>query len=135
MKYTDENRGHIQNPKKARQLIEFTGLQYGKCTPTDIDGLIEKDNEVFIFFEIKYKDAELPNGQAIAFKHIIDNLDELGKKAVLFIGRHNVDDIDKSIVAGETEVSEVYYKKKFRSVEKKTLKEWADIFFEWAYKG
>ena len=52
----------IQNRSRARQIIDFSGIKYGNITPTDIDGGFEKQNEVFVFFEMKYGDAEMPTG-------------------------------------------------------------------------
>ena len=45
-------RGVITNRARARQIRDFSGLQIGTITPTDLDGLIEFHDECFIFCEI-----------------------------------------------------------------------------------
>ena len=37
----------IRNSKQVRQTIDFTGVQSGKIHPTDIDAVLEFDNEIF----------------------------------------------------------------------------------------
>ena len=71
MLYDDDNRGSIQFPDRARQLIDFSGLRYNKITPTDIDGFIEYHDEAIVFMEFKYGNAELPYGQKLALERLL----------------------------------------------------------------
>jgi len=82
-----DNRGKIRNRKVAKQLRDFSGLRWGTITPTDIDGFFEIGDRIFVFIEVKYKDAPMPNGQRIAFERLIDIVDEK-KSAILVIGTH-----------------------------------------------
>lgn len=137
MTYTDDNRGRFQHTKRAKQLIEFPGLRYGNCTPTDIDGFIEWRNEVFVVFEIKHGDEKLPLGQKRALMNLVNNLTDAGKKAVLFVARHNVSDPKETVIAADTEVVLVYLKEGDDGVWYKakgeTLKELTDRFMKkWA---
>ena len=50
MEYQNNNRGVIQNRDRKKQIIDFSGLKYGKITPTDIDGLIEYKDKAMMFF-------------------------------------------------------------------------------------
>lgn len=65
---SDEHHSLIRNRFRAKQLIDFGGLQYEQITPTDIDGLIEYRNIAYIIYEFKYADAEMPFGQRLAIR-------------------------------------------------------------------
>ena len=55
----------IRNSKQVRQSIDFTGIESGKIHPTDIDVVLEFDNEVLILMEVKRKGNKIPTGQSI----------------------------------------------------------------------
>lgn len=132
MNYTEENRGHFQNIHRAKQVIEFSDLRYGNITPTDIDGFFERHNEVFVFFELKKRGAELPSGQKLALTRLVDNLRETGKKAVLFVAVHDVDDCDETVIAADAEVQGIYFNGAWHKAHGKKLKEMSDRFIRWA---
>lgn len=132
MNYTDENRGHFQNIHRAKQVIEFSDLQYGNITPTDIDGFFERHDKTFVFFELKKRGAELPSGQKLALTRLVDNLRRCGKKSVLFVAVHDVDNCDENVVAAKAEVTDIYYDWKWHRMRGKTLKEMSDRFIRWA---
>lgn len=140
MTYTEENRGRFQYEERAKQMIEFVGIQYRDCTPTDVDLFIEKNNKAFIFSEIKHKDADLPYGQSKALTRVVDALDDVGKDVILFIGRHEIDDPNENVIASDTEVSEIYFKNKWWYAPRdfqsgQTLKEMIDAFLMWSILG
>ena len=85
-------RGRIVNRDRAKQLRDFSGLKFGKITPTDIDMSMDFSGQVFIFAETKYKDTELTYGQR---KHL-EYLVEANKyPAVAYITEHeNPPEID-----------------------------------------
>ena len=98
--------GEIKNHARAVQVIDFSGLRYGKnLRPTDIDGLLEYRNKAFVFFEMKYGDAPLPEGQRIALEHLVESFGQAGKSACAFVCRHDVTDPYEDIIAEETIVS------------------------------
>ncbi len=113
MEYLDENRGRIQERDRARQIIDFSGLKFGKITPTDIDGLIEYHNQAVIFMEFKYFCAPLPHGQQLALTRLVDNSQRAGKEAILLICEHHVSDCDSDIIASDAIVREFYYRAKW----------------------
>lgn len=85
-------RGQIRDEEMARQIRDFSGLRWGKITPTDIDGSIfgvEFGNEIFIFFELKYLNTELPTGQMIYFERLVDVV-AATKRALGIIARHDI---------------------------------------------
>ena len=43
----DEERGKIENQDYAKQLFNFQGLRWDKITPTDIDGSLDFNGELF----------------------------------------------------------------------------------------
>lgn len=71
----------IQNPKRMKQLIDFSGLELdGGIYPTDIDGLIEYHNSEYIIIEVKHGNANVPYGQRLALRRMVDDFTKAGKK-------------------------------------------------------
>jgi hypothetical protein len=62
----------IRNREQMGQLKDFTGLRFGNCMPTDIDGFIDFGGKLFIFIEAKYQGAELSRGQRVALERLND---------------------------------------------------------------
>ena len=56
----------IRNRDYMRQIKDFSGLRFGKISPTDIDGFLDFGNSLFIFVEMKHGDARIPYGQKLA---------------------------------------------------------------------
>lgn len=71
----EHSRGKIRNPDAARRLRDFSGLRYGRITPTDIDLFLEfGDAHKYIIGEGKAHGAELPFGQQLALERMADDL-------------------------------------------------------------
>lgn len=88
-------RGVIKNRKYATQIRDFSGLRYHKITPTDIDGMIDFGNKLFILMEFKHINAGECLGQKLAIQRVVDNLSKNNINAVGIIAEHNTDgDID-----------------------------------------
>lgn len=132
MIYTNDNRGVIQNRERARQIIDFSGVRYNNITPTDIDGFFEKANTAFVFYELKYGEAEMPRGQEAALTRLVDNLQIAGKKAVLFLGRHNVANTQDDVPAADVEITKIYFNGSWVDGNGETLKTLTDRFMKWA---
>lgn len=131
MNYTDENRGHIQSIKRARQVVEFSGIKYGNATPTDIDGFVEKDNTAFVFFEIKLRGAVMSKGQGLALMRLVDAIDKAGKQAVLFLGVHDIEDPQEVVQAADAGVVMYYWKWAWhRPTRQHTIKGFTDSFMK-----
>lgn len=87
-----------RNREYASQLKDFSGLRWGAISPTDIDGLLEFSNRLFIFVETKYKDAPVPFGQQLALERVADGLCVAGKHAVIVVTTHESSgDIDMGL--------------------------------------
>lgn len=65
-------RGVIRNRDFARQIKDFSGLCFGKITPTDIDAFVEFQDKLFVFIEGKHNGAKLPYGQRLALERLVD---------------------------------------------------------------
>ena len=113
MKYNENNRGIIQDPKNFHQKVLFGGMKYGKCMPTDIDAAMEFGGKALVLYELKYGDAQVPKGQLLLLKRIIDAWATDGKQAVLFICRHQTPS-GQDIELRKTLVTEVYYQGELR---------------------
>ena len=129
----DDERGKIHNLARYKQPVEFEGVRYGKITPTDIDGLIEYRNRVFVFYELKLRGKTIDHGQKIAFQNIVDGLHGDGKFAILFKCEHDVIDTDEIVDAATSEVTSVYWNQKWTKPKKPqiSLREATDSFFRW----
>lgn len=132
MRYEDETRGKIQNPEQKRQLMDFSGLRYGKITPTDIDGFIEMSNKLFIFYEFKNITAKQPYGQQLAETNLIDALRLAGKEAAIILCRHSQNNFEQEIDAANCTVEKYYYDSKWYNGNNRTAKEVTDSFISYA---
>ena len=132
MNYTNENRGKIQDRRRARQIIDFSGLRYGDITPTDIDALIEYHDKAVLFMEFKHRDAELPYGQFLAIARLVTDCHLAGKAAAAFICSHKVDDCLQDIDAANATVRQVIlpYFRKYK--DGRRVKDAVDAFIGWA---
>lgn len=99
----------IKNRAKARQLIDFTGLEIGKCCATDLDCLIEYQNTLFIFIECKHVDNIIPTGQELAFRRLVDNLEIVGKYAYFIKVEHSIP-AHQDIILAKQKPTQIYYK-------------------------
>lgn len=115
-----------KNKDYGSQLKDFSGLSWGKIYPTDIDGILEFSNRLFVIFETKYGGAPVPYGQKLALERLCDRLTQPGCHCVLIITKHESKgdiDIGKTIVTSYRENSNW-----FTDVPEITLREMIDIF-------
>lgn len=83
-------RGVIRNRLHAQQIRDFSGLRYGKITPTDIDAFLEFGDRLFVFVEGKFGEARPPYGQMLAIAKLVDAIHQPPRRyAVAFIASHN----------------------------------------------
>jgi len=126
-------RGLIRNPRRAQQINDFSGLRYGNITPTDIDGLIEYQNEAYIFFEIKYMDTPILYGQKLALERLVCDIAKKKKIAIAIIAEHNIHNTDVSVPVAECRIREYYtiHDKEWKQPKKDTtLKQMVDKIIE-----
>lgn len=89
-------RGVIRNRAFAAQLRDFSGLRYGKITPTDIDGFMDFGDRLFVFIESKYGGASLPYGQMLAIQRLVDACHNPPRRyaAAIICDHHQAGDVD-----------------------------------------
>lgn len=113
MRYSEDNRGKIQNLEAFHQRILYDGIRYESITPTDIDGFFEYHNKLFVFYEFKYKNLDVPRGQLLALQRLCDGLVDGGKQAILYLCTHSEKYTD--VNAKECDVERYYYKREWYS--------------------
>lgn len=99
-------KGIIDNRKRARQIIDYSGLHVGNLYPTDIDGLMDLHNNCTVVLEYKYRTKPLPTGQRIALERLADNSKV---PTVVIVAGHDVTDVDRDIPADSCPVRQYYY--------------------------
>lgn len=107
-------RGVYQNVNRGRQLLRFDGFRYGSITPTDIDGIIDYHDFVWVLFEAKLTGKEVPRGQRIALERLIQNAKRARKHGIALIVEHNVGDVNRDIILKDCMVREVYTTEKMQ---------------------
>ena len=109
-------RGEINNRERARQIRDYRELRWGTVTPTDEDGFLDFNNELFIHFELKLIGNDLTFGQRLAFERENDATEKSGIPTYYLIAEHNTP-IDKDINCAEALVIECRYKGKWKIIE------------------
>ena len=130
--YTDDNREKIHNRERGKQIIDFSGIRYGNITPTDLDGFFEKGNKIFVFYEYKLPNAEMPKGQRLALMRVVDGLSTAGKEAVLFLCRHETYSPDADIQGDKAIVEKIYWRGSWYQGKGLNAREQTDRFIKWA---
>lgn len=102
-------RGVIKHVDRKQQINDFSGLLFGKITPTDIDGVIEYQDKAYVFIEVKYGDADLPYGQKLALQRLVIDTIKSGKKSIIVVVQHEVKDTSESVNVSECKVRCYFY--------------------------
>tara|TARA_B110000977_G_scaffold177335_1_gene233757 strand:+ start:1055 stop:1453 length:399 start_codon:yes stop_codon:yes gene_type:complete len=106
----------IRNSNQTKQGIDFTGIEYGKIHPTDIDAVLEFDNEALILMEVKKKGNKIPTGQRLVLERIANSW-HTNKSVVLYV-THSFKNDNKDIPLSECNVDSVYINKEWKSLNK-----------------
>ena len=130
----------IHTPERAKQVIDFEGLTYEKLHPTDIDAVLEFDNEYLILVETKIENfggmPRIPLGQELAYHRIADAWAETKKGAFVVYTTHNTKP-DETIYLKDTLVRWVYnasskHNTYYENGELQPLKDWLkNLNFIW----
>jgi hypothetical protein len=97
----------IRNSNRTKQGLDFTGVQNGKIHPSDIDAVLEFDNDVLILIESKYKGSKIPTGQRILLERICDSWHT--KKSCVIKIEHDFDKDDIDVPIERCKVTAVYF--------------------------
>ena len=103
----------INNEKLFHQKVRFWRLaEKVKTTITDTDFVIEKNDQVFIFGEIKRRGKLVDWSQEITYIRIVDRLFKTGAYAFFIEVDHDAQD-DDDIVLEECTIRKVYFNGKW----------------------
>ena len=75
-------RGVYQNVNRGRQLLRFDGLKWGNITPSDIDGIVEFHDSVWVICEVKLGKKDLPLGQRLTLERFVNDTTKAGKHSI-----------------------------------------------------
>lgn len=95
----------IQCVDRARQLIDFSGMQYGM---TDIDGITEYRDRIWVWCEVKLRGKPVPVGQLLAMERFVGVCKKGGKHCIAIIADHGVYDPAVNVCIKDCTVREVY---------------------------
>lgn len=123
----------FRNQKRGKQLIDFAGLKYsGNRYGTDVDCLLEFQDKLFIFVEIKGKGATMPVGQRLALDRITDRLASTGVTACTLLAEHNTPDPNVNIDLSQCNVVSYRWNKQWKAPEvPMNVKQAADILLDY----
>jgi hypothetical protein len=98
----------FRNRENAKQLIDFGGLKYGLCSPSDVDLTIEWKGKTFVFVEVKRKGTPLTIGQRIYLENVVKAINAGGKHAVSLFVEHDGVPVEQDVMAKDTKVLAAY---------------------------
>lgn len=105
----------FNNPERARQLVSFHNLQYGKNNrPTDVDALFELRDKLYVIVETKFEGNQMPFGQKLALERLVDDLSQV-KPALLILATHTTP-ADEMIDLGSTKVVSFRYERAWHEI-------------------
>ena len=81
------DRGKMYNEKLFKQGQDFSGLRWDNITPTDVDGLVDFQNNMWIIFQLKHRGNDMPYGQRLAYQRLTDDLGKI-KPCIFFLAEH-----------------------------------------------
>jgi len=121
--------GGLRNKDFARQLRDFTGLTFGKISPTDIDAFLDFGGKLFVFIEGKHGTAMPPFGQKLALERIVNACQAGGVETLLLLASHDTKgDVDYASLP----VTRLFHKGKWRPPHKAiTVRQAIDEFRAW----
>lgn len=103
--------GLIRNAKQVTQAVDFSGVQNGVIHPSDIDAVLEFNNEALVLMEIKRKNNIIPTGQRLMLERIVDRWE----KGIVLKIEHEHYDADTPIPLNKCFVTNVYFEKSWKS--------------------
>ena len=93
-------------PLRAKQLLDFSGLEWADTSPTDIDCCIEYKDRVWVLIEVKHNDTFFPKGQRLLMERFIKMCRMSGKHGIAMAVSHHVHDWRENVQVANCEVRE-----------------------------
>jgi hypothetical protein len=85
-----QERGKIRNLDRIARIRDFSGLRYGRITPTDIDAMIDFGGKLFVFIEAKKAGfGPMSRGQERAYESISDACGRGGSPTLVIVAEHD----------------------------------------------
>ena len=100
--------GLIRNRKKAKQILAFDGMTYGKCRPTDIDMSMDWQGKTFVFVEMKGREAPLTMGQRIHLEGLCKAIRAGDRHAYAILAVHDEADTEQDVEVSLCEPLRIY---------------------------
>lgn len=119
----------IRNSNQVKQAIDFNGIGDEKIHPSDIDAVLEFNNEALILFEVKRINNELPTGQRLLLERITDSWHT--EKAITLFVNHNFKDDTIDIPLVECFVTKYYFKGTWYKCNEPLKKQLKKILSKW----
>jgi hypothetical protein len=117
-------RGKIRN-KNHIPLKDYSGLRYGKITPTDIDGFMDFGNRFFIFIELKYGNGKMLYGQRLALERLCDACATEQRLSSVIIARYHdasTEEIDVApLLVSEYRLNRAWYTPKTQTTVREAI--------------
>jgi len=127
-----DTRGLARNRRFAEQGRDFSGLQFGTITPTDIDAVIDFQDRAFVFIEAKHQNTGLPYGQRLAIERLCDACGETKRAALALIVSHQTPP-DQQVDYATCVVAEFRFRREWRVPTRRLLtRDAIDHFLEMA---
>lgn len=101
----------IKHEKRIKQVLSFKGIGDSKIHPSDIDAVLEFDNQYLILFEVKLKGVSVPVGQDLLFRRIVDCWQKTNGEAFVIYCEHETE-TDEIVSMENTTVVKIYHKGK-----------------------
>ena len=98
----------VKNRERAKQILAFDGMQYGKCRPTDIDVAMDWQGKTFVFVELKGAGAPLTLGQKIHLTSLVDAIVAGGRKAYAILAHHDTPNCSHDVHVAESSAHSIY---------------------------
>ena len=96
--------------ERAKQLIDFSSLSWGKVHPSDIDAVLEFGGKKLVLIELKTKGREVDKGQQLLLERLADNWKTAkGNEALVIYAEHEQYDTDEDVDLGKAQVKSVYW--------------------------
>lgn len=99
----------IRNSKEVVRAIDFTGVENGVIHPSDIDAVLEFDNDILILIEVKKSGVEIPIGQKLLLQRICSSW-RTSRSVVLKVEYEDVYDKTENIPLEDCYVTEYFHR-------------------------
>ena len=111
----------IKNRDRAKQLMAFDDMQYGRCRPTDVDISIDFQGRTFVLGELKGNNMPLTLGQKIHLEGIVKAIRAGGKVAYAFLAHHDTPECEHDVRVAEAVPHKVFNGKEWFTPEQTSV--------------